>query len=137
MKREAGPRSIGVAPSLRKGRLLETVHRFQATVGSVRAVPSYGYGVAAGKWGWFLVLYLVPDLLMVGYLANPRLGSFTYNSVHTYVTAAVLLGIGRVFHFPTALNAGLLLTAHIGMDRCLGFGLKYPTAFKDTHMQRV
>ncbi len=98
---------------------------------------AYGYGVADGKWGWFLALFLVPDLSMVGYLATPRLGSLTYNIVHTYVTAAVLLGVAWVFHFPTALLAGLLLTAHIGMDRCLGFGLKYPTAFKDTHMQRV
>lgn len=103
----------------------------------VFGLSAYGYGVADGKWGWFLVLFLVPDLSMLGYLANPRLGSRIYNLVHTYVTAAVLLGVGWVVHFPTALLAGLLLTAHIGIDRSLGFGLKYPTAFKDTHLQRV
>ncbi|RKQ33951.1 DUF4260 family protein [Oceanobacillus halophilus] len=32
---------------------------------------------------------------------------------------------------------GLIWTAHIGMDRMIGFGLKYPTAFKDTHIQRI
>jgi hypothetical protein len=92
--------------------------------------------MAGGNWWWFLVLFLTPDLSIAGYLANPRIGSLAYNVIHTYAMAAILLGMGWFF-YPSTLLAGLLLTAHIGLDRCLGFGLKYPTAFKDTHIQRV
>ena len=31
----------------------------------------------------------------------------------------------------------LIWLGHIGMDHALGYGLKYPTAFGDTHLQRV
>ncbi len=35
------------------------------------------------------------------------------------------------------LPLALILFAHIGIDRLLGFGLKYPSGFKDTHLQRL
>jgi hypothetical protein len=35
------------------------------------------------------------------------------------------------------LIAGAVLVAHVGMDRAVGYGLKYPTHFKDTHLQRI
>ncbi len=90
-----------------------------------------------GLWLWYVLLFLTPDLSMGGYFANPRIGSVTYNVVHTYVSSAVLLGTGRALHLPLLMLAGLILAGHIGLDRFLGYGLKYPTAFKDTHMQRV
>jgi Domain of unknown function (DUF4260) len=88
-------------------------------------------------WAFFAFL-LAPDLSFAGYLAGPRVGAVVYNLAHTYA-------------FPVALAAGCLLTgeagvpvqialiwgAHIGVDRVLGFGLKYPTAFKDTHLSPV
>lgn len=74
---------------------------------------------------------------MLGYLANTRVGSLTYNVVHTYAVPVLLLGLGWLASVPVLLAAGFLLAAHIGVDRLLGFGLKYPSAFKDTHLQRV
>jgi len=103
----------------------------------VLALSLYGYNVAQGRWLWFVVLFLAPDLSMVGYLANPRLGSIIYDLVHTYATPAILLGMGWSLHLSAFVLAGLILAAHIGLDRFLGYGLKYPTAFKDTHIQRV
>lgn len=88
---------------------------------------------------WALLAFLLaPDLSFAAYVAGPRVGAVGYNLAHTYV-------------FPIALAAGCLLfgeaglpvqialiwSAHIGIDRLLGYGLKYPTAFKDTHLGRV
>jgi hypothetical protein len=97
----------------------------------------YGYKAAEGHWLWFVVLFLAPDLSMIGYLVNARAGSTTYDLVHTYATPVILLAVGWSIHLPGFIFAGLILAAHIGLDRFLGYGLKYPTAFRDTHIQRV
>ena len=89
------------------------------------------------SWLLFAAFILGPDLGMLGYLVSPKLGALTYNILHTYVMALGLLVIGLVFSQPLLLTFGLIMTAHIGGDRLLGFGLKYPTAFQDTHLQRL
>jgi hypothetical protein len=104
---------------------------------AISALAVYGYAASRGSWLWFAVFFLVPDLSMLGYLAGPRIGGSTYNLVHTYLTPAVLIGIAWGLQIPVLLLAGLLLAAHIGVDRLLGFGLKYPSGFRDTHLQRV
>jgi len=71
---------------------------------------------------------------MLGYLANARVGSSAYNSVHTYVGPLALLGFGIGAGNTQALQLGLIWAAHLGFDRLLGYGLKYPTEFKDTHL---
>jgi hypothetical protein len=88
--------------------------------------------------GWaFALLFLVPDLAALGYLRNLKIGALTYNLVHTYVMVGVLVAIGWFLDIDLALQLGLILMAHIGIDRTLGYGLKYPSAFKDTHLQRL
>jgi hypothetical protein len=93
------------------------------------------YWVLGARWLWFALLFLAPDLSFAGYLAGPRTGALAYNLAHTYVvplgvlTGLLLLELGR----PGPLV--LIWTAHIGFDRALGFGLKYPTAFGDTHLK--
>jgi hypothetical protein len=74
---------------------------------------------------------------MLGYLANVRLGSTLYNFAHTYLNPAILLAIAFFADKPQLIPIALIWTAHIGFDRLLGFGLKYPTHFKDTHLQHV
>jgi hypothetical protein len=101
------------------------------------ALTVFGYERYGRSWWLFLILLLVPDVGMVGYLANPRLGAFTYNLMHTYLGPAVLIVVGIAGSSTIALSIGLIWFAHIGMDRLLGYGLKYPTNFKDTHLQRV
>ena len=86
---------------------------------------------------WLLPLLLVPDASMVGYLGNPRLGAITYNLAHNLVTSLVLLGIGWFAAIAPLALAGAVLLAHVGMDRTLGYGLKLPTDFKDTHLGRI
>src|SRR5580704_7610208 len=103
----------------------------------VLTVSFAAYHELNGNWLLFFLLFLWPDLFMLGYLANVRLGASLYNLVHTY-TWPLLLGAAAVFEqWPNALLFALIWTAHIGIDRALGFGLKYPTFFKDTHLQRL
>ncbi len=92
-----------------------------------------GYG-----WGRFAALLLVPDLSLLAYLIGPRAGAMTYNIVHSDIGplalgATTLLGLVPAVALPLALIWG----AHVGMDRAVGYGLKYQTAFGDTHLGRV
>lgn len=99
-----------------------------------------GIGLWLGMGGhplWLLPLLLAPDLSMVGYLAGPRFGAITYNAAHNLVLAVVLLAIGWLAPFAPAALAGAIVLAHVGMDRTLGYGLKLPTDFKDTHLGRI
>jgi len=90
-----------------------------------------------GSWTTFLVLFLVPDLSMLGYLAGPAFGARLYNLAHNYVAPLFLacysLSVGR----QDAVSYALIWTAHVGFDRMAGMGLKYPTAFRDTHLGRI
>jgi len=86
---------------------------------------------------WLLPLLLAPDLSLVGYLAGPRVGAVTYNLAHNLVTALGLLAVGWFVPVAPLALAGAVLIAHVGMDRSLGYGLKLPTDFKDTHLGRI
>jgi hypothetical protein len=88
-------------------------------------------------WWLLVVLALAPDLAMLGYLAGPRIGATAYDLAHTYVLPVALAAIGVLADADTAVQIGLIWLTHIGVDRALGYGLKYPSGFKDTHLQRV
>jgi len=92
----------------------------------------------AGYPWWLLVaLALAPDLSMVGYLWSPATGAVCYDAAHTYVGPAVLTAVGFLAGADVAIEVGLIWITHIGVDRALGYGLKYRSAFEDTHLQRV
>ena len=106
-----------------------------------------GLAVAAGAlvlyfdqgYGWLalLLLILAPDLSALGYVAGNRVGALTYDLAHTYVGPLALAVAGFLAESRTATQLALIWLAHIGADRLLGYGLKYPTGFRDTHIQRV
>ncbi len=104
---------------------------------AVLLLAALAYGQIPGDWLAFVVLLLVPDIGMVGYLRDTRLGAATYNAFHSYLPPAVLVGYWAVAGELSVLGVGLIWAAHIGMDRMIGFGLKYPTAFQDTHLHRL
>jgi hypothetical protein len=89
------------------------------------------------SWWLFLVLALAPDLGMLGYLAGPRVGAAGYDATHFEALPVALGVVGVLADIEAAIAVALIWIAHIGIDRALGYGLKYPTAFKDTHLQRV
>ncbi|HKD45214.1 MAG TPA: DUF4260 domain-containing protein [Candidatus Angelobacter sp.] len=94
------------------------------------------YGVRGYGWWIFLALFLLPDVSMLGYLRNVRTGAIFYNAVHTELVP-VLLALAVLEYRPGLLAYSLIWLAHIGFDRMLGLGLKYPTRFADTHLARV
>lgn len=104
---------------------------------AVIAVSLALYAHAGLSWPIFALFLLTPDLSMLGYLAGPRIGAAAYNLVHTYIPALLLTLAGFLGDLPALTTAGLILIAHIGLDRALGYGLKYSTAFRDTHLGRV
>ena len=93
----------------------------------------------AGHFRWWLlaVLFLSPDVFMLGYLVNAKIGSTLYNLAHTLVGPIALLLVSVAFPAPQLAPCGLIWLSHLGFDRMLGYGLKYPTYFGDTHLQRV
>lgn len=101
------------------------------------AAVLYLYRVAGGSWWLFLALFLWPDLGMLGYLANARLGARLYNLVHIAALPVLMAIACYAQHWSGPLSFALIWLAHIEWDRAFGYGLKYPTFFKDTHLQHV
>ncbi|NTU62178.1 MAG: DUF4260 domain-containing protein [Chloroflexi bacterium] len=95
------------------------------------------YSRMESSWWLFVLLFLVPDVSMIGYAVNTKLGASLYKFIHAYVLPAALGLIGLWLADAVLVSLSVIWFAHIGLDRVLGFGLKYPTVFKDTHLQRV
>ena len=92
------------------------------------------FGKLNFEWWWFPILLLLPDIGMIGYLVNPKVGAFTYNFLHHRLVAAIV-----AFYALTDGNeywklAAIILFAHISMDRVFGYGLKYNDSFSNTHL---
>jgi hypothetical protein len=89
--------------------------------------------------GTYLGLFLIvlPDITLLGYLKNPKIGSIIYNLGHTYLTPILSLVIALSLGKLWGLLFTLLWFAHIGIDRALGLGLKFPDGFKNTHLGRL
>ena len=88
-------------------------------------------------WWLLVVLALAPDLSMLGYVAGPVVGAVAYDLAHTYVIPVLLGTIGVLVDADAAVQIALIWVTHIGVDRAIGYGLKYRTGFRDTHLQRV
>jgi len=96
-----------------------------------------------GFWP-FVILFFAPDLAFVFYLAGPKAGAWAYNFTHNYGVAAVIAVVGLVYTSPFPwlgvgglISLGLIMAAHIAIDRMLGYGLKYESGFKDTHLGTI
>lgn len=85
-------------------------------------------------WWVYLAFILTPDIGMVGYVVNTRLGAISYNLFH-HKGVAILVGcLGWYLAVPELQLAGIILFGHASMDRIFGYGLKYPDNFKHTHL---
>ncbi len=94
------------------------------------------YAQNRGEWWVFLTLLLAPDVSMLGYLRGPVMGAALYNLFHNYLPPAALAAFGVLSGNQLLVLMALIWLAHIGMDRLLGYGLKYSSGFKDTHIGR-
>jgi uncharacterized protein DUF4260 len=95
------------------------------------------YAVWDGSWWVYAVLFLVPDLSFVAYLAGPKAGAIVYNAAHSYMAPVALMTSGFALNSPLVLSIAMIWLAHIGIDRALGYGLKYSAGFSFTHLGRI
>lgn len=104
---------------------------------SIFAAATTAYVVSGGNLWLFAALFFSPDLTFAFYKLSPRIGGFAYNLVHSYATALALCAIGWLTATPLVWQLALILAAHAGFDRAVGYGLKYATAFNQTHLGRI
>jgi len=95
------------------------------------------YWIWGGSWWVFVILFLAPDLSFIAYLSDPRTGAIVYNAAHSYMAPVALLTTGFAVAEPLVLSIAMIWLAHIGIDRALGYGLKYQAGFGFTHLGRL
>ncbi|MCJ2059228.1 DUF4260 domain-containing protein [Methylobacterium sp. J-048] len=103
----------------------------------VLIAASVAYGRLEASWWSFALLFFVPDLTLLGYGAGRGAGAALYNVGHWYGLPAASLAWGVLAPAPEILATGLIWAAHIGLDRALGYGLKYPAGFGVTHLGAI
>lgn len=102
---------------------------------AVLALALLLYQRGGHSWMLLAVLFLAPDLSFAAYLAGPRVGALVYNLAHSYVGPVIAAALALLTGRPPV--AATIWAAHIGFDRALGYGLKYPSGFADTHLGRL
>jgi Domain of unknown function (DUF4260) len=118
------------------------------TIGAVRrwlrleGLAAFGaglvlYAVNGGDWLWAIPALLLPDISAAGYLVSPRIGTITYNLVHNWAPGFIALALGLWLGSPELQIVAAILIAHVGIDRAVGYGLKLPSSFQDTHLGRM
>ena len=95
------------------------------------------YANTGTGWLFYALLFLVPDLSFLGYLAGPRVGAIAYNAAHTTLGPIALALVGIYAGVSLLIAIALIWAAHIGIDRMLGYGLKYAAGFGFTHLVRI
>ena len=95
------------------------------------------YWIWGGSWWVFAILFLAPDLSFIAYLSDPKTGAIVYNAAHSYMAPVALLTAGLAAGEPLMVSLGIIWLAHIGIDRALGYGLKYQAGFGFTHLGHI
>jgi hypothetical protein len=96
-----------------------------------------GFTATGASWWLYGLLFLAPDLSFAAYVGGPKPGALAYNALHSTIGPAILAGLGLLWNDMTLLGIAAIWAAHIGFDRMLGYGLKYASAFYDTHLGRI
>ena len=94
------------------------------------------YNLGLPVWLWIL-LFFSPDIGMLGYAVNTKTGAVMYNFFHHKGIAIIIAATGYFLQNEVVTAIGILLFAHSSFDRMLGYGLKYPDSFQNTHMGRI
>ena len=97
----------------------------------------YLFSTLGLSWWWFIGLFFLPDIGMLGYLVNPKLGAWSYNLFHLKSLGVVLFLAGLFLELQYLELVGIVLFAHAAFDRIVGYGLKYERGFKFTHLGEI
>jgi hypothetical protein len=119
--------TLGFAP--KDVRYLLRIEGLAVLVAAVTAFQTIG-----GNWWLFAALILAPDLAALGFLAGEKTGARVYNLVHTYTGPALLAAVAWFGGASWLMPIALIWIAHIGVDRAVGYGLKYPEVAHATHL---
>lgn len=100
--------------------------------------------VSQADWWWYVLMFLGPDVSMIGYMMNNKVGAWCYNLIHHKGVAIAIFLLGLTIQLPGdiqnkdwLINLGLILFGHSSMDRFFGYGLKYENGFKFTHLGEI
>jgi len=105
---------------------------------AVAAAVLWAYATQTdAPWWLFVVLWLMPDIGLLGFVSNMRIGAWTYNPLHSYVGPAALVVFGIALDREVVLAVGLIWANHVGIDRAIGYGLKSTWSAKQTHLQQL
>jgi hypothetical protein len=116
-------------------RTIDAILRVEWLAVAVAVLAAYAWSGAS--WPLFFLLILVPDLSMLFYLAGPRAGAVAYNAFHVLVWPALLMIGGLVLQRGLLVDLAAIWTVHVAIDRALGYGLKLPGGFGETHLGRI
>ncbi len=130
---ETGP-GIGTAPAV-CGMPLHFL-RWEGLVLFSGSLAVYFGGLDQAWWLVPLLLFL-PDIALVGYARSHWTGALAYNLAHSYPAPALVGALAVLGSSTVGQGVALIWFAHIGMDRALGYGLKYATGFHHTHLGRI
>ena len=100
-------------------------------------LATWAFAQTGQPWWLYAILFFSPDLSCIAYIAGSKPGAAAYNAVHTTIGPVTLAGVGLALSNPIILGIAAIWAAHIGFDRVLGYGLKYPSSFSDTHLGRI
>ncbi len=88
-------------------------------------------------WWIYLLLLIGPDISMIGYAAGNKAGAMLYNLFHHKGVALAVAFSGYGLDNSMLLISGVILFGHSSMDRFFGYGLKYTSGFKNTHLGTI
>ena len=114
---------------------MKTILRLEELAGFLFSI--YLFSLLSYPWWVYLLLFLTPDLSILGYAAGPRVGAFTYNLVHHKAVSLGLIILGGLLSVPVISLAGAVLLGHSSLDRVVGYGLKHSDSFKHTHLGAI
>jgi hypothetical protein len=97
----------------------------------------YVFHLLTFSWNWYFVFILIPDISMLGYLVNTKIGAHAYNFAHHKGLAVIVFLVGIIFQITELQFTGLILFSHSSMDRIFGYGLKFTDSFQNTHLGKI
>ena len=112
------------------------------TILKIEELAQLGLGVflftqLSYSWWLFPVFLLAPDIGMVGYLVNPKVGAMAYNLFHHKAIGIAFIVLGMLFFGELYTFVGIIIFSHASLDRVFGYGLKYFDDFKHTHLGEI
>ncbi|CAA0100906.1 Uncharacterised protein [BD1-7 clade bacterium] len=114
---------------------IKVILRFEGA--AILMMAALAYYQLSFSWVDFAWMFFIPDIALLAYLYNTKLGCISYNLTHSLIGALLVLTFGFTTHLQLGIQAGLIWVAHIGFDRALGYGLKYSQGFSYTHLGKI